>query len=315
MTEKVAIGVDIGGTKIAFAVVNRAGDILNMLRLPTPVSDGADAVFAQVATGIHKVIEPISQPIAGVGIGCPGHLNPETGVVHKATNMYWENVSLLEGVRRYLILDLPLYLQKDANAAALGEMLFGAAKGYQDFVLLTIGTGLGGGAVVAGEIVNGADNSGMEIGHMPLDPQGRMCICGMRGCPEMYISGVGLLAAAHEYLPNYPQSLLTNADITTEAILTAFRNDDTLALRLLEESTDWLASVMIVCMGILNPRLFVIGGGLGHATFDYLATRVREKIKNRTRRKIHRAVPIVESQVQHSAIGPACLVWHELKEK
>ena len=316
MGEQVAIGIDIGGTKIAFALVNRRGEALLTHRLPTPVSEGPEAVFAQVVKGILHLSDQTKHTIAGIGIGSPGHLNPRTGVIHNATNLRWTEIPLLDGLRKYMPLEIPMWLQKDANAALIGEWLFGAAKGQRDFVLLTIGTGLGGGAMVEGKLVNGADNSGMEIGHMPLNASGRMCNCGMRGCPEMRVSGVGLLAGAKEYLTDYPTSTLVplaqNGTLTTEAILDAFAKRDALAVRLMEDAADELCTVMIACMGILNPALFVIGGGLGHAAFAHFSTRTAEILQTRTRREIHRRVPIVESQVRHSAIGPACLVWNEL---
>lgn len=316
MPEDIAIGIDIGGTKISFIAVNPNGDILQSYRLPTLVPDGTEAVFAQVVKGIHHIIGSINRPVAGIGIGSPGHLNPHTGLVYKATNMYWENINILDGIRQHLNTDLPLFLQKDGNAAALGEKMFGAAKGQTDFVLITIGTGLGGGAFVGDKIVEGAHYSGMEIGHMPLDASGRMCICGMRGCPEMYVSGVGLLAGAKEYLSQFPESQLHDLDdLSTQAILDAFAHDDALAKHLLDEMTDWLCSVMIACMGVLNPAVFVIGGGLGHALFTFLSIEVKQKLRKRTRREIHAEVPILESQVQDSAIGAACLVWHGLAHK
>lgn len=313
MTQEIAIGVDIGGTKIAFAVVDRAGEVLLQHRLATPVEAGPDGVFAQVAAGIHHLLDQVGQPVAGVGIGSPGHMNPREGLIYKATNLGWDHVNLLDGVRKHLRQEMPLWLEKDANAAALAEWIFGAAQGYADFALITIGTGLGGGAMSGGQLVAGAHDSGMEIGHMPLDANGRMCVCGMKGCPEMYVSGVGLLSGVRAYRDAYPQSPLAQSDpITTEAILAAFTAGDPLAVRVLDECSDWLCSVMIACMGILNPGLFVIGGGLGHALYDYLAHDTREKLKNRTRREIHQTVPIAESQVKHSAIGAACLVWHGL---
>jgi glucokinase len=315
MTQQFVVGVDIGGTKIAFALVSPALEVLLTYQRPTPVAEGPEAVFAQVALGVHHLVKQSPGPIAGIGIGCPGHLDPHLGVIHKASNLGWDNVALLDGLRRYLHDNWRLWLQKDVNAAALGEMLTGAAQNCADFVLLMIGTGLGGGAVVAGEIVNGANNTGMDIGHMPLDPHGRICGCGMRGCPEMYVSGVGLLAGASEYLLEYPTSPLALIDdITPQTILAAFRNGDKLSLRLMDELTDWLCSVMIVCMGLLNPGLFVVGGGLGHAAYEHISTQVREKLRRRTRREIHREVPIIESAVQHSAVGPACLAWHKLRE-
>lgn len=315
MSEKLALGIDLGGTKIAFALVTEQGEVLASYRLPTPVSEGAEAVFQQIAKGIRHLIKEAEKPIAGIGMGSPGHLNPYTGHIYNATNLAWRDVNLLEGVRSHFDTDLPMWLQKDANASALGELYFGAAQGYSDFVIITIGTGLGGGAVVAGEVVDGGDYSAMEIGHMPLDPNGRMCVCGMKGCPEMYVSGVGILAGAKEYLPDYPNSSLAQVDdITTEAIIEAFQHNDALAMRLIDEMADWLTTVMIACMGILNPALFVIGGGLGHALYDDLVSVVRAKIKARTRREIHREVPIMESTVKHSAIGAASIVWHKLKE-
>lgn len=311
MSDGIAIGVDIGGTKIAFAAVNRAGDVVASHRLATLVSQGAEVVFQQIAQGIQHMTSRVAAPIDGIGIGCPGHLNPHTGLVYKATNMHWDHLNVLDGIRAQLGDDMPLYLQKDGNAAALGEMRFGAGRGYNDFVLITIGTGLGGGAFANGELVLGANYSGMEIGHMPLDRNGRMCLCGMRGCPEMYVSGVGLLVGAQMYLPQYPQSSLNALDeITTAAILDAFEQNDELAQRLIDEMTDWLCAVMIACMGILNPGVFVIGGGLGHALFAVLSTDVKRKLRSRTRREIHIEVPIAESQVADSAIGAACLVWY-----
>ncbi len=314
MSKDIAIGIDVGGTKIAFVAIDRSGEILQSHHLPTLVPDGADAVFAQVAKGTRWIIDAVDTPIAGIGIGTPGHLNPHTGLVYKATNMYWENINILEGIRKHLGDQFPMWLQKDGNAAAFGEKTFGAAKGETDFVLITIGTGLGGGAFVGGEIVEGAQYSGMEIGHMPLNPNGRICICGMNGCPEMYVSGVGLLAGARDYLPQYPHSQLnTLDDISTQSILDAFSQKDALAQHLLDEMTDWLCSVLIACMGILNPAVVLIGGGLGHVLFDFLSLDVKRKLRARTRREIHAEVPILESQVQDSAIGAASLVWHGLE--
>ncbi len=306
-----AIGVDIGGTKIAFALINEQGQVLAACRLPTLPEEGADAVVGRVAQGITALLEQADKPVAGVGIGCPGSLNPDTGIVHSATNLGWRDVPLLDGVRQRV--NLPLWLDKDANASALGEMYFGAARGCQDFVLLALGTGLGGGAVIGGEAVRGGHFTAMEIGHMPFNPNGRLCRCGMRGCPEMYTSGIGLVAAAREYLPDYPQSVLARvSDMTTAAILDAARAGDALALRIMEEAVEWICSVMICCMGILDPALFVIGGGLGHAGREWYVDRARQRLRERVVRHIYPGVDIVESQVFHSAVGAACLVWHGL---
>ena len=149
---------------------------------------------------------------------------------------------------------------------------------------------------------------------MPFNPGGRLCLCGMHGCPEMYISGVGLLAAVREYLPEYPDSTLsTTTDLTTTAILDAAQAGDALALRVMNEASEWLAGVLICCIGILNPSLFVIGGGLGMAGREWYVDGARKEILRRTMREIHPIVEIVESQVADSAVGAACLVWYGIE--
>src|SRR4051812_23164861 len=125
MSDQLAIGVDIGGTKIAFALVNREGQVLTTHRLPTLPAEGAEAVFGRVAEGVHHLLAQTDQPVGGVGIGCPGRLNPITGIIEGATNLNWYNVPLKAGVQARLQADLPVWVLKDANASALGEMYFG----------------------------------------------------------------------------------------------------------------------------------------------------------------------------------------------
>jgi glucokinase len=307
-----AIGVDIGGTKIAFALVNDEGEVLAEHRLPTLPGEGAEAVFDRVAEGIEYLRHQTSEQVAGVGVGTPGHLNPFTGVVHTATNLGWREVHLLEGVRKRI--DLPVWVQKDTNAGAMGEMYFGAARGSQDFVYLAVGTGLGGGAILDGELLLGARYTAMEIGHMPFNPTGRLCRCGMRGCPEMYVSGNGLLAGVKEHLPEYPNSpLMSIPEPTTIQILDAAQAGDALALAVLNEAVEWLVGVMVCCMDILNPALFVIGGGLGHAGSEWFVHRAQHVFYQRVTPDIHQHIQVVASQVANSAVGPACLVWHGLR--
>ncbi len=314
MSDQLAIGVDIGGTKIAFALVTRAGHILATHRLPTVPEEGAEAVFDRVAQGIQYLLGQTRQKVLGIGIGCPGYINPLTGVVHYAANLGWHDVPLMAGVRRRLKVDLPIWVQKDADAEALGEMYFGAAQGCSDFVYLALGTGLGGGAVIGGHLIQGSDHTAMEIGHMPFNPGGRLCTCGMKGCPETYVSGIGVLASVREYMPSYPQSTLAEIpDLTTGVVLDAARAGDGLALRVMDETAHWLCSVMICLVGILNPTLFVIGGGFGNAAVDLLIPPVRQKLHSRTTLDIYSHIEIRESQVTSSAVGAACQVWFGLQ--
>jgi glucokinase len=311
MADELAIGVDIGGTKIAFALVTRAGEILATYQLPTLPAEGSDAVCDRIAQGIHHLLDQTSQPVAGIGIGCPGYLNPITGVILAATNLAWVDVPLKASVQARLAQDLPIWVLKDANASALGEMYFGAARGYRDFVHITIGTGLGGGAVVEGALMQGSLFAAMEIGHMPFMQTERLCACGMYGCPEMYVSGIGLLAGVKAHLPEYPQSVLAKVanSLTTNAVLDAARAGDQLAITVLDEMSWWLSSVMICLIGVLSPSLFVIGGGLGHAAAEFILPTTHRMLRERTHFNVFRDIPIVEAQVKSSAVGAACRVW------
>jgi glucokinase len=311
---KQAIGVDIGGTKIAFALVDEQGCILAEHRLPTLPDEGPDAVIGRVAQGVRHLLAQADGEVAGVGIGSPGQIDPQAGVVHSATNLFWRDVPLLDGVRTRLDTAVPLWLEKDTNAGALGERYFGAARGCSDFVYIALGTGLGGGAVIAGDLLHGSDRLAMEIGHMPFNPSGRLCRCGMRGCPEMYASGNGLLAGVRERLPAYPSSTLANGrELDSVAILEGARAGDALALLVVNEATEWLVNVMVACMSILNPALFVVGGGLGRAGQEWFVHGAQQQQQQRLVPHVHPEVEVVASQVANSAVGAACLVWHGLR--
>lgn len=309
-----AIGVDIGGTKIAFTLIDQRGVELATHRLPTNPADGPDRVIDAIAAGIGHLRENANGGVAGIGIGCPGHVDPASGIVRHAVNLNWSQVALRDEVARRLGSKLPIFLHKDANACALGELYFGSARGYKDFLLLTIGTGLGGGAVVDGEVVIGGNAFAMEVGHISFVPDGRLCKCGLRGCPEMYVSGNGLLAGVQEHQGDFPDSPLTNRpDLSTQMILEAARANDPLARLVMDDAVRWLGSVIAYYATMLNPSLVIIGGGLGHAAFDLLEARVGDEVRQRTLPPTHELLKIVESQVTSSAVGAACLVWHALR--
>jgi glucokinase len=311
MSSRFAVGVDVGGTKIAFALVDETGCSAATYRLPTCPEEGAEAVFDRIAEGVNWLLNQAQGPVVGVGVGCPGYLNPVTGIVHHATNLGWVEVPVKSGLQARLPEDLPVWVRNDASAAALGEMVFGAARGRRDFVCLTLGTGVGSGAVVGGELFYGSGFSGMELGHMSLDPQGRLCRCGMRGCPEMYASGTGLLAGVSEYGSLYPGSILYQGELSTEKIIEAARSDDELAVRLMEEAVEWLCKVMVCCLGVLHTPLFVIGGGLGQAAPEWFIERARVRLMARHIEGLYGRVEVVQSQVASSAVGAACVVWHQ----
>ena len=310
MQNQLAIGVDLGGTKIAFVLVDEQGAVRASHQLPTAVNDGVEAVIDRIAHGIQQA----GYPVIGIGIGSPGHLNPLTGVVHNAVNLGWREVPLVAALQRRLSGNVPIWLQKDTNAALLGELYFGAARDVQDVVLVAIGTGLGVGAVIGGRIVLGANYFATDVGHLSLDPSGRQCACGLRGCIEMYVSGIGIIAGVHEHRAYYPHSKLAQIESpTTDAILKAARDGDPLANVVLNEAADWLGMAFAQCAVVLNPALFVISGGLGLAAADLLLERAEREFRRRVSLPVYQNLRFVQSQITVSAIGAACLVWHALK--
>lgn len=309
--DHLAVGVDIGGTKIALALVDRSGAVLAEQQFPTRPED-VPAALDRIARGVEALRAQAPAPVAGVGIGCPGHVDPETGIVHYAVNLGWVDVPLGEGVRQRLGGDLPVWVQKDTNAAALGELTFGAARGCRDVVYLAIGTGLGGAAIVNGRLASGLNAYAMEVGHLVLIPNGRLCNCGLRGCAEIYVSGVGLLAGVREHAADHPDSPLAQQGdtLSTHDILAAWERGDPLAGAVMEQAAITLGTVMSTCASLLNPERFILGGGLGHAAARFWIERGGEVFRAQVLPAAREGVTIVESTVPSSAVGASALVWH-----
>lgn len=309
-----AIGVDLGATKIASALVTSDGKVLASRQTLTLTREGPQAVLGRVAGEIQALLSQADRPVAGIGIGTPGIVIPSEGVVRNAVNLGWDEVPLVSGVTERLGLDLPVWVQKDANASALGEYYFGAAKGCSDFVYLSIGSGLGGGIIANSQIITGARWQSSELGHLSLDPAGRLCACGLRGCAETVVSGPGLLAVTRELLAGgeLPSSLQDTPELDSAMIVAAARHQDPLALAAFEEVGTKLGIILGVCVAVLNPGMFVIGGGLGLAAFELILPAAHRELERRVIPSSYRDLQIVPSRLTSSAVGPSCLVWYGL---
>lgn len=305
----VAIGVDVGATKIASAVVTRTGSIIAARQTATRVEDGVDVVIANIAAEINALANETSEPISGVGIGVPGLVNPDAGIVLTAVNMGWLNVALREQVQQRVTIDAPVRVENDVRGAARGEFLFGAARGCSDFILLTIGSGLGSAAMVNGQIIHGANYFASELGHFVIDPRGDVCTCGLRGCAETVVSGRGLIGTTRELLQKRFPSALNPETLTTNSILDAAHVSDPAALAALERMGEWLGVVMASASAWLNPARIIIGGGLGNAAFDLLYAPASESYAQHVLRGSQTGVQIVRSQVESSAVGAAALAF------
>lgn len=309
-----AIGIDLGATKIAAALVNERGRVLAASNVLTGAADGPALVLDRIAAQAAALIAKAPAALMGIGIGSPGQVNTQQGTVRGAVNLGWDEVHLADEICARLDQDLRVWIQKDTNASALGEYYFGAAQGITDFVYLSLGSGLGAGVLANNALITGAHSNASELGHLSLDPHGLLCNCGQHGCAETIVSGPGLLRLTRRYLNEGRfQTELAEATLDTTAILTAARRSDALALAALEDVGRSLGVVMSACVAVLDPQRIVIGGGLGLAAFDFLAPAARRELQQRTLPASYIPLEIVPSQLASSAVGAAGLVWYYAK--
>lgn len=317
MKPSLAIGVDLGATKIAAVLASERGQALATRHTPTDPQRGTEPVMDDITHLIRELVmesASLGIPLLGVGIGSPGRCDSANGVVYNAVNLAWAEVPVVREVGARLDGKLPVWLQKDANASALGEYYFGAARGCRDFAMLTVGSGLGGGVMAGGLLVTGDQWNAAEIGHLSLDPDhGRLCACGQRGCAETVASGPGLAAVAHGLRDDHCyDSPLVEGDITPARVLEAAAAGDRMALHALEEVGSWLGIAAATALCWFNPGRLIIGGGLGLAAFDYLLPAMRAEIEQRVLAASYRGLEILPSQLESSALGAASAVWYNL---
>lgn len=327
-----AVGVDVGATKIAAALIAFDGRVIAWRQAPTQVSRGPAAVLDCIAGEIANLLQegiaageiaPQTE-IQGIGIGTPGQVISDQGVVRNAVNMGWQEVHLVDEVRSRLLKNIPIWIEKDANASAVGEYYYGSALGSDNFVYLGVGSGLGGGLMVGGRLVTGSSHNAAEVGHLSLDPEGLPCACGLRGCAETVASGPGLVAAARRILESRPPQLTSEAlrsqgirlkaedTLSAARILAAAQDGDPVALEALAAVGAALGFVASACVALLNPAQIIIGGGLGTAAFKHLEHSIGEALRRRTLAASHQALAVVPSELKSPAVGAACLVWHRL---
>jgi glucokinase len=310
-SENFAIGIDIGATKIAAALISQEGELVASAQIPTLAYEGMQAVFDRVAEQIRELARHKPAAIAGVGIGSPGKVDSDCGIVYDAVNLGWKEAPLTEEISRRIDGSLPLWVQKDANLNALGEYYFGAGQGCNDFIYIGVGSGLGAGIISSGHLITGGGWYAADVGHLSLDPQGPPCVCGGHGCAELVASGPGLVRVAQQMIASSSGKtiLKESVELATADVLRAGQQGDVLALEALREVGRVLGIVMSACTVILNPSRFVIGGGLGLAGFDFIVPTARQEMIRRTLSNHRGEMDIVPSRVESPAIGSACLVW------
>ncbi len=309
------IGVDVGGTKVAAGVVDEEGQILARARRPTPSASPSDVeeTIASLVAELRK-----DHDVEAVGIGAAGFVDADRARVLFAPNLAWRDEPLRDEVAKRI--ELPVVVENDANAAAWAEHRFGAGRGEDHLVCVTVGTGIGGGVVVDGSLYRGRFGIGAEFGHLQVVPQGRRCGCGQHGCWEQYCSGRALLHEAREIAdvqPGFGKRLLELGGGRPEGIeavevTKAAQEGDEAALACFTEVGGWLGQGLADLAALLDPGVFVIGGGVADAG-DLLLDPAREVFTQRLTGTGHRPladVRLAELGNDAGLVGAADLARH-----
>ena len=272
-----AIGIDIGGTKIAGALVDEGGNILKELRVPTPADD-PKALTQAVANLINELGD--GQDVVGAGIAAAGFIDAEQSNIVYAPNLSWRNEPFKANVEA--LVSVPVLLENDANAAAWAEYRFGAGRGYKHMVMLTIGTGVGGAVIADSHMLRGGFGIAGELGHLRIVPDGLLCGCGQHGCLESYGSGNALLRAAKELAASgdplgkrLRELEAEKGQLTGLEVYAAIVEGDAGALKVLRELGAWIGQGIASLVAVLDPEIVVIGGGVS-AAGDLLLNPIRE---------------------------------------
>lgn len=272
-----SIGIDIGGTKIAGALVDETGAIVRETRVPTPVEDPSALVDAVVA-----VVNDLKsgQDVLGVGVAMAGFIDAAQSSVIYGTNFGWKNYPLKSEIEAKL--DIPVIIENDANAAAWAEYRFGAGQGHKHMVMLTLGTGVGGAVIVDGRMLRGGFGVAGELGHMRVVPNGVECGCGQFGCIESYASGTALVRTARELVASgdpagarLAELAASAGDLTGVQVYEAIVEGDPGARKLLADVGSWTGQAIASLSAILDPEIVVIGGGVS-AAGELLLGSIRE---------------------------------------
>ncbi|NFL74804.1 ROK family protein [Clostridium sporogenes] len=280
MEHKYVIGIDLGGTKISGAVANLNGDIISQYTLPTKAEEGEKKVLQRIIDIVEKVIEKSNvDNFISIGIGSPGPLDTKEGVIITTPNLPFKNFNIVKPlVEKFNIL---AYLDNDANVAAIGEYTFGAGKGTNNMVFITVSTGIGGGAILNGRIYRGSTCNALEIGHMTLEKDGQRCNCGNYGCAEALASGTAIAKLASEQVRKGEKtSLCSYEKVTAYEVFKEAEKGDIVAKSVLNEALNYLGICVANIITSFDPEMIIIGGGVskgGKIVFERINKVVKER--------------------------------------
>lgn len=312
VTQDQVFAVDLGGTFLRIALVDGCGKIHQQLKQRTPRGDSPDVIVDALASAADRWSSD-GRRISAASIMVPGTVDNQNAVVVQAPNLPSLTNFPLKAVLEER-LGWPVLLENDANAAAVGEMWLGAARGCRDVVSVTLGTGVGGGVILDGELWRGAHGSAGEIGHTTVDPFSDLkCKCGNIGCLELFASATAIVRMTREGLPRFPQSVLNREDLTAERVYDAGRDGDELALSVFKRFGTYLGVGLANLINIIDPEIIVIAGGAVNG-WDLFACDMQREVSERAVRVTAQQVKIAAAQCGDNAglLGAARLAFVKL---
>ncbi len=315
---KSAIGVDLGGTNIKIGIVSQDGKILNKTSVKTEASGGPEQVIDNIKKGIRQLLADSKYKIKGIGIGCPGVINVKKGTVENPPNLPgWKKVKLGSIIQKEF--GYTVSVENDANAAAIGEMIFGAGKKLNSFIMVTLGTGVGGGIVFNRKIFRGEFGAAGEIGHISIDGNGTKCNCGSTGCIEAYIGNQYLREKVKRELINHPASkiweLINNnlSDVSPRIVQDAAEQGDEYANSVIHKMGIQLGTAFASLSNVLDISTFIMGGGVagfGAPLFNIIRTTTASRVLTPLRSR----VKVIPARLKNDAgiKGASALVFYNM---
>lgn len=316
--KELTVGIDIGGTNTKYGIVDREGNVLFQGSIATQKHDAFKDFLSDLVTAVKLSLSKLKgeYKVLGVGVGAANG-NYYKGTIEHGTNLKWKGIIPLGEMLREA-LDMPVIVTNDANAAAVGEMIYGSAKGMKDFIVITLGTGLGSGIVSNGEVINGHHGIAGELGHTSVNPNGRYCACGKRGCLETYVSATGIRRTVYKLLADHLEDSVLRGisydDLGTKMITDAARSGDVVALEAFEYTGRILGTKLSDSVVHTNPEAIFLLGGLSLAgdlifrpTIKHLESNLMPMFRGKTK--------VLPSGLQANAapiLGASSLIWNYL---
>ncbi len=322
-SERCVLGVDLGGTKILSAVVTESGQVISRGKKKTKPDRSTEEILDRIVRSCEKALEAAEMTIdqiEAIGVGSPGPLDPDRGVVIETPNVNLANASITEYISNKL--GKPAFLDNDVNVGTLGEFVYGAGKGKKDVIGIFMGTGIGGGVIVDGNLVHGYSKNAGELGHMKIVAYGEKCGCGQKGCLEAYASKTAMIKTFQKAVKKGEETILTKLvgdkwnKLTSKVFYQAFEEKDKLVIKTVEKAADYTGIAVGSLLNIFSPEVVIIGGGLIEALGERVLETIRKSAEENSFPICFKGVEIVPAALGDDSgiLGAAALAWRRLDE-